>query len=187
MIKLFSLQSLWSLLASSEENTKANQTWLKGQTNSLKRVSKTSLQNILLYESLALIVGDLSPTSASAHMNYLIKLLKSCFAALLTWPKNVSTTELGCRWTGWPQRGRRILRIPVCLSSRLSQKQAIKREGKYGKSRHTDSAITPLTFWQTKVFQPQLSFALPLETLCVPGSGCVLYDVAAGLARGLSK
>ncbi|WP_222425864.1 hypothetical protein, partial [Vreelandella titanicae] len=37
----------------------------------------------LLLESLALIFGDLSPTSASAHMNYLIKLLKSCFAAWL--------------------------------------------------------------------------------------------------------
>jgi len=36
-----------------------------------------------LLESLALIFGDLSPTSASAHMNYLIKLLKSCFAARL--------------------------------------------------------------------------------------------------------
>ncbi|MEA2120063.1 hypothetical protein, partial [Halovibrio sp. HP20-50] len=30
----------------------------------------------------ALILGDLSPTSASAHMNYLIKLLKSGFAVL---------------------------------------------------------------------------------------------------------
>ncbi|WP_224107261.1 hypothetical protein, partial [Vreelandella aquamarina] len=30
--------------------------------------------------SLALIFGDLSPSSANAHMNYLIKLLKSCFA-----------------------------------------------------------------------------------------------------------
>ncbi|MCG7578345.1 MULTISPECIES: hypothetical protein, partial [unclassified Halomonas] len=30
-------------------------------------------------ESLALIIGDLSPSSASAHMNYLIKLLKSNF------------------------------------------------------------------------------------------------------------
>jgi hypothetical protein len=28
-------------------------------------------------ESLALIIGDLSPTQASAHMNYLINLLKS--------------------------------------------------------------------------------------------------------------
>ncbi|WP_229755593.1 hypothetical protein, partial [Vreelandella lutescens] len=28
--------------------------------------------------ALALIFGDLSPSSASAHMNYLIKLLKSC-------------------------------------------------------------------------------------------------------------
>ncbi|MCL7929138.1 hypothetical protein, partial [Halomonas llamarensis] len=30
-----------------------------------------------LVESLALIIGDLSPSSASAHMNYLITLLKS--------------------------------------------------------------------------------------------------------------
>ncbi|MGP8292025.1 hypothetical protein ACT3OH_17320, partial [Vreelandella zhanjiangensis] len=30
--------------------------------------------------ALALIFGDLSPSSANAHMNYLIKLLKSCFA-----------------------------------------------------------------------------------------------------------
>ncbi|WP_217808032.1 hypothetical protein, partial [Halomonas sp. CSM-2] len=30
-----------------------------------------------LDESLALIIGDLSPSSASAHMNYLITLLKS--------------------------------------------------------------------------------------------------------------
>ncbi|WP_311945659.1 hypothetical protein, partial [Halomonas piscis] len=28
-------------------------------------------------ESLALMIGDLSPTQASAHMNYLINLLKS--------------------------------------------------------------------------------------------------------------
>jgi len=63
-----------------------------------------------LLESLALILGDLSPTSASAHMNYLIKLLKSCFAVRLLWK------QPGCRWLGLPQRGRRILRIPWCLS-----------------------------------------------------------------------
>ncbi|WP_281662324.1 hypothetical protein, partial [Halomonas sp. Alg239-R46] len=40
----------------------------------------------------ALIFGDLSPTSASAHMNYLIKLLKSCFA-VFDW----RTVELACR------------------------------------------------------------------------------------------
>ncbi|MGE6582229.1 hypothetical protein ACQKD0_14610, partial [Vreelandella aquamarina] len=35
----------------------------------------------------ALIIGDLSPSSASAHMNYLIKLLKSNFLkfAVLHW------------------------------------------------------------------------------------------------------
>ena len=53
------------------EATEANQTWLKGQTNSFKLES--------FDESLALIFGDLSPSSASAHMNYLIKLLKSNF------------------------------------------------------------------------------------------------------------
>ncbi|WP_281662359.1 hypothetical protein, partial [Halomonas sp. Alg239-R46] len=40
----------------------------------------------------ALIFGDLSPTSASAHMNYLIKLLKSDFA-VFDW----RTVELACR------------------------------------------------------------------------------------------
>ncbi|WP_144049416.1 hypothetical protein [Vreelandella massiliensis] len=50
------------------EATEANQTWLKGQTNSVK---------LTFDESLALIIGDLSPSSASAHMNYLIKFLKS--------------------------------------------------------------------------------------------------------------
>ncbi|WP_217908933.1 hypothetical protein, partial [Vreelandella maris] len=44
--------------------------------------------------SLALIFGDLSPTSASAHMNYLIKLLKSCFAVLVT----VKATGLPLTW-----------------------------------------------------------------------------------------
>jgi len=58
--------------------TKADQTWLKVQTNSFK----TGSEKPLLLESLALILGDLPPTSASAHMNYLIKLLKSCFAAV---------------------------------------------------------------------------------------------------------
>ncbi|MBE0399940.1 hypothetical protein EI168_07420 [Halomonas sp. FME1] len=62
---------------SSEENTKANQTWLKVQTNSFKTDQKGNAFKTLLLESLALILGDLSPTSASAHMNYLIKLLKS--------------------------------------------------------------------------------------------------------------
>ncbi|WP_218013996.1 hypothetical protein, partial [Halomonas sp. BL6] len=38
-----------------------------------------SLGRSLFDESLALIMGDLSPSSASAHMNYLIKLLKSNF------------------------------------------------------------------------------------------------------------
>ncbi|WP_217994452.1 hypothetical protein, partial [Vreelandella jeotgali] len=33
-------------------------------------------------ESLALILGDLSPTPASAHMNYLINLLKSVSRAV---------------------------------------------------------------------------------------------------------
>ncbi|WKV91649.1 hypothetical protein [Halomonas sp. HAL1] len=46
----------------------------------------------LLLESLALIFGDLPPTSASAHMNYLIKLLKSDFA-VFDW----RTVELACR------------------------------------------------------------------------------------------
>ena len=35
------------------------------------------LRKAVVLESLALIFGDLSPSSASAHMNYLIKLLKS--------------------------------------------------------------------------------------------------------------
>ncbi|WP_217639870.1 hypothetical protein, partial [Vreelandella subterranea] len=37
-----------------------------------------------LDESLALIFGDLSPSSASAHMNYLITLLKSVSLCCLT-------------------------------------------------------------------------------------------------------
>ncbi|MDQ7735404.1 hypothetical protein QT231_22105, partial [Halomonas sp. SpR1] len=39
--------------------------------------------------------GDLSPTSASAHMNYLIKLLKSCFAAAVI-KTILQTVELAC-------------------------------------------------------------------------------------------
>ncbi|MDN7133612.1 hypothetical protein JNO04_14795, partial [Halomonas sp. MC140] len=42
-----------------------------------KQIKKDRAFKTLLLESLALILGDLSPTSASAHMNYLIKLLKS--------------------------------------------------------------------------------------------------------------
>ncbi|MBS3669017.1 hypothetical protein, partial [Vreelandella boliviensis] len=42
-----------------------------------KQIPKDESFKTLLLESLALIFGDLSPTSASAHMNYLIKLLKS--------------------------------------------------------------------------------------------------------------
>ncbi|MCE7520944.1 hypothetical protein LZG37_22665, partial [Halomonas titanicae] len=47
-----------------------------------KQIPKDESFKTLLLESLALIFGDLSPTSASAHMNYLIKLLKSCFAVV---------------------------------------------------------------------------------------------------------
>ncbi|MDQ7735321.1 hypothetical protein QT231_21690 [Halomonas sp. SpR1] len=71
--------------------TEANQTWLKVQTNSFK----TGFEKPLLLESLALIFGDLSPTSASAHMNYLIKLLKSCFAAAVI-KTILQTVELAC-------------------------------------------------------------------------------------------
>ncbi|MCE7518330.1 hypothetical protein LZG37_09310, partial [Halomonas titanicae] len=69
---------IYVILTCHPRATKADQTWLKVQTNSFK----TGSEKPLLLESLALIFGDLPPTSASAHMNYLIKLLKSCFAAV---------------------------------------------------------------------------------------------------------
>ena len=58
------------MLTCRSKATKAHQTWLKGQTNSFFRPKPVDA-------SLALIIGDLSPSSASAHMNYLIKFLKS--------------------------------------------------------------------------------------------------------------
>ncbi|MDG4868966.1 hypothetical protein P8631_13295, partial [Guyparkeria sp. 1SP6A2] len=49
-------------------------------------------------------------------------------------------------------------------------------------------AINPTNRWRQlpdkpKVFQP----SSPLATLGVPGSGCVLYGFAAGLARAILK
>ena len=64
------------MLTRHQKVTKAHQTWLKGQTNSFNHALMREHQSVLL-ESLALIIGDLSPSSANAHMNYLIKLLKS--------------------------------------------------------------------------------------------------------------
>ena len=40
-------------------------------------------------------MGDLSPSSASAHMNYLIKLLKSCFAVPARRPEPCCLSEEG--------------------------------------------------------------------------------------------
>ncbi|WP_460539935.1 hypothetical protein, partial [Halomonas garicola] len=57
-------------------------------------------------ESLALIAGDLSPTQASAHMNYLINLLKS-----------VSLTPLAGDDLPRRLRGRRILHALKRLST----------------------------------------------------------------------
>ncbi|HAA45149.1 MAG TPA: hypothetical protein DCE28_06600, partial [Halomonas sp.] len=75
---------IYAVLTCHSKVTEANQTWLKVQTNSFKTDNKERVFIIFLLESLALIFGDLSPPSASAHMNYLIKLLKSCFAVVIT-------------------------------------------------------------------------------------------------------
>ena len=48
-----------------------------------KRIPKDESFKTLLLESLALILSDLSPTSATPTWNYLIKLLKSCCALWL--------------------------------------------------------------------------------------------------------
>ncbi|WP_234346810.1 hypothetical protein, partial [Halomonas sp. G11] len=114
-----------------------------------------------LDESLALIFGDLSPSSASAHMNYLITLLKSVRLRAVNNMTRPLLSEEG---------------VFYALRS-ICQRLIGRSKGNVRLALPSNSLPNLLT---NQGFTPQP----PLATPCVPGSGCVLYDFTAGLASG---